>query len=147
MPGPPPKHPDQRRRRNAPEQWRRLPREGRTGPTPPWPLPEPLPADYVELWAELWRRPQAIVWEEQQVERLVARYVLHLSMIECSKPVRELLPEVRQTEALLLLTPAALAKARMELAPEDEAPAAPAPAASVATVDDLAARRRLMLGA
>jgi hypothetical protein len=143
MPGPAPKHPDQRRRRNAPEQWRRLPREGRPGATPPWPLPElPTPA-YLEVWAELWRKPQAVVWEEHGAERVVARYVLYLSMTETTAPLRELLIEVRHAEDRLLLTPAALARARMEVAPDEVAEQR---AKVAATPDEaaLAKRRRLM---
>lgn len=38
MPGPPPKHPSQRRRRNATPALTQLPAEGRQGKTPTWPL-------------------------------------------------------------------------------------------------------------
>lgn len=38
--GPPPKHPAQRARRNATVALTPLPSEGRTGPAPPWPLPD-----------------------------------------------------------------------------------------------------------
>lgn len=121
--GVPPKHPSQRRRRNTPEQWRRLPAEGRKGPAPAWPIGHLRP-DSAEaaLWKNLWRKPQAIVWAEAGSERLVARYVVHLVQVETRQPETRLLAEVRQLEQLLLLSPGALAKARMEIATDELEP-------------------------
>lgn len=42
MPGPAPKHPSERRRRNATVPMTQLPAEGRKGRTPAWPLPPEL---------------------------------------------------------------------------------------------------------
>lgn len=72
MPGPPPKKNGERRRRNAPRaNTVLLPKEGRKGKIPRWPLSTHEPA----RWGEVWRLPQAVMWEKQHVEMLVARFV------------------------------------------------------------------------
>lgn len=73
MPGPAPKRNSERRRRNAPRaNTVKLPADGRKGRAPKWPFPSPQP----KRWAQLWKTPQAVMWEKQHVEQLVARYVL-----------------------------------------------------------------------
>lgn len=121
--GVPPKHPSERRRRNTPEQWRQLPAAGRKGPVPKWPITH-APADSaeLELWKTLWKTPQAIVWAEQGAQRVVARYCMHLVQVETRQPETRLLAEVRQLEQLLLLSPGALAKARMEIVGDELEP-------------------------
>ncbi|WP_175627558.1 hypothetical protein [Microbacterium sp. CSI-V] len=52
---------------------RTLPKE-RTGPVPEWPLSEASERE-LEVWADMWRKPQAIVWEEQLLFRPVAFHV------------------------------------------------------------------------
>ena len=72
MPGPAPKPAAERRRRNAPRaNTTLLPSEGRKGPAPKWPLPT-LKA---EGWDEIWKLPQAVMWERMYAEEVVARYV------------------------------------------------------------------------
>ena len=61
------------RERDAGE-WIELPKAGRQGPVPVWPLTKPLKAES-DLWAKLWTMPQAIVWERQRQEDEVAQYV------------------------------------------------------------------------
>lgn len=59
----PPKPPDQRRRRNAPQPHladRKLPAEGRKGRAPVPPVP--LGAAGKKLWGVLWASPQATTW-------------------------------------------------------------------------------------
>lgn len=73
MPGPAPKRNSERRRRNAPRaNTVLLPKEGRAGPPPKWPLEGRAP----RRWAELWALPQAVMWEKQGLYHLVARYVV-----------------------------------------------------------------------
>lgn len=72
MPGPAPKKNGERRRRNPPRaNTVLLPKEGRAGAPPKWPLPGRAP----RRWGELWKLPQAVMWERQGLENLVARYV------------------------------------------------------------------------
>lgn len=54
--------------------WLSLPRGGRQGPPPVWPLLRPT-ARELQLWAQDWKRPQAVMWEELHLEREVALYV------------------------------------------------------------------------
>lgn len=70
MPGPAPN--PNARRRNARPDWVELPVEGRSGRAPAWPLKGRAPAG----WASLWKLPQAVMWERQRCEVLVARYLL-----------------------------------------------------------------------
>ena len=74
MPGPPPKDPAQRRRRNATPGFKLLPRTV-TAPAPDWPLSSPATYAEAELWQKLWRLPQAAEWRRMQCEELVALYV------------------------------------------------------------------------
>lgn len=69
-----------RRDRDA-KDWLTLPAEGRTGPTPEWPLPTLADGELV-LWEREWRRPQAVEWERngQQVEvALMVRAIMRSS--------------------------------------------------------------------
>lgn len=49
----------------------KLPAAGRPGPAPPWPMSTFEP----EAWKEMWKLPQAVMWEYMGVEPIVARYV------------------------------------------------------------------------
>lgn len=72
MPGPAPKPNAERRRRNAPKaNTVKLPAEGRTDQAPQWPLPTFKPP----AWEEIWKLPQAVMWEHMGAEPIVARYV------------------------------------------------------------------------
>jgi len=69
-----------RRARDASE-WVVLPAEGRQGDPPPWPLVGHSERE-AELWALMWSKPQAVMWERngQQIE--VALYVRNLTIVE-----------------------------------------------------------------
>lgn len=56
-------------------EWTELPAAGREGPTPEWPLE--VEADEWERrhWEELWRTPQAVMWERNRDHVAVAVYV------------------------------------------------------------------------
>lgn len=111
MTGPAPKPAEQRRRRNAPlANTLKLPSEGRGGETPRWPLRTDAP----DVWAELWRTPQAVAWERLGWTRIVARYVQVLAEAEVSLSPG-LLGEVRQLEDRLGLTPLSMLRLRWEV--------------------------------
>lgn len=60
-----------------------LPGEGRRGPAPEWPF-ECMFLNEPQLWEELWRLPQAVVWEKMHLTRIVARYCRILVEAECA---------------------------------------------------------------
>jgi hypothetical protein len=103
---------EQLRRRNAPESWTVLPREGCKLPVPKWTGTGKAPG----LWARLWRLPVAAYWHEQQIEpSVVGRYVT----LSISKPES---PAVSKLETELGLTPASLQRLRLVVeVPESKA--------------------------
>lgn len=116
MPGPPPKHPSERRRRHATVPMTKLPAEGRRGPAPRWPGYGSAP----ELWGELWRTPQAVAWERNGWHRMVARYAQVVELAEETlKP--QLLAEARQLEDRLGLNPLAMLRLRWEVVADEVA--------------------------
>lgn len=85
--------------------WIRLPATGRKGEPPAFPLPRPTKREQT-IWAEEWRRPQAIMWEASGQELEVALYVRTLREAEVPKAaasIRTLL--VRMQEHLGLSQP------------------------------------------
>lgn len=86
-----------------------LPAAGRSGATPSWPLfTDPSNAE-LDLWDSLWRKPQAVMWEREGSERVVARYAMVVILAENpSNPSAALLSEVRQLEDRLGLSPMAM---------------------------------------
>jgi hypothetical protein len=80
--GPPPDPNALRRRRPSDAAgWKTLPAEGRTGPLPEWPLSESTDREW-NLWAELWEKPQAVMWEEMGQALEVALFVRTLAEAE-----------------------------------------------------------------
>ena len=117
---------------------RTLPR-ARGGNAPAWPLSRASKREQ-EVWRSLWKKPQAIVWEEQGSERQVAMYVR--TSVEAEEPgataaIRGLL--LRQ-ENDLLLSHAALLRAGFRITTN---PAAAAPAATVSASTPSAAKRNV----
>ena len=124
MPGPAPKPADQRRRRNAPTaNTLKLPKAGRQGPPPKFPLGKLSAAD-AKVWAELWSTPAAAAWELNSWTRVVARYLRVMRAADDALAAREpsapLLAEVRQLEDRLGLTPIAMLRLRWEIDDSDE---------------------------
>ena len=115
MPGPAPKDPTSRRRRNASVGKMLLPAGGREGDVPVW----PLAVDEPEVWAGLWRQPQAVFWERNMLARVVARYAMLLEASETPDASAALLGEVRQLEDRLGLNPKAMRSLLWEVT-EDE---------------------------
>lgn len=120
MPGPPPKHPTQRRRRNNKPDLLALPAEGRKGRAPKWPLTTPS-KDEAAVWSEAWRTPQAAAWERLGWKRTVARYVRFLVQSEQPDATAKMLSEVRQLEDRLGLTPMSMLRLRWEVKADEVA--------------------------
>lgn len=122
--GPAPRKPASAKRRPySGTGFKRLPHEGRKGPTPAWPLPVGVDPSVEEQetaeWERLWKLPQAIEWERMQCETLVALYVR--VYVRCARPGADtkLFGEVRQLDAKIGLSPRAMQDLRWET---DEAP-------------------------
>lgn len=63
------------------------------------------------MWSKLWKTPQAIVWEEQGVERAVARYVRLSIVVESGDVPAAKVKSVMEQERTLLLELGSLLKA------------------------------------
>lgn len=116
MPGPAPQK--SARRRNARPDWLFLPREGRTGVTPEWPVSLDQPEGWDIKWHELWGRPQAVAWELLGMEAEVARYVWVWCYATLEPVAASLLAECRQLEDRLGLSPMALKRLQWEIVDE-----------------------------
>lgn len=120
MPGPPRKHPDKRRRRNAAPELTVLPAEGRKGKAPAWPLGR-MVAGELAAWREAWATPQAAQWERLGGghRRVVARYVrCQVAAEEVDAPA-SLRAEVRQLEDRLGLSPMSMRRLQWTIAPDE----------------------------
>lgn len=126
-------------RRNIRPDYIQLPREGRQGPPPAWPLPgaAPAPAE-VELWRSLWTTPQATQWQTlgAGTVRIVASYVRNRIRAEQPSAQTPLLAECRHQEATLGLTPSAMRSLQWEIAPPVASFSGDAPAATVTQITE-----------
>jgi len=75
--------------------------------------------DEVALWSDLWRMPQAVVWEESRSEREVAQYVRW--KIAGEQGDLEAAKEARMLSDRLGLNPLALTRLRLEIAHAEDA--------------------------
>jgi hypothetical protein len=99
----------------------KLPAEGRSGPTPVWPLVgDPIEAE-AEVWAQLWATPQAVAWERLGWTRTVGRYCRLLVAAEELDASAKVLLEVRQLEDRLGLTPRAMRMLLWEIVSDEVA--------------------------
>ncbi|MEU4169451.1 hypothetical protein AB0F46_21570 [Streptomyces sp. NPDC026665] len=175
--GPAPKPEGARRRRNASIAMTPLPKDGRKGRTPKWPLLDDVvltarrdsalrKADELELalleptlkgrakaaaekkadtareaaliltkqleaqqllegelWRELWKTPQAVMWEQLRWTREVAQYVRWKSRAEAGD--LDAAKEARQLGDRLGLTPLSMLRLRWKVADPDEGMAGP----------------------
>jgi hypothetical protein len=119
-----------RRDRKSDGEWLILPAEGRPGDPPAWPFPTFNDRE-IELWATLWTRPVAVLWERDRQVEYVALYVrtfVEAEQREASASQRTL---VRQMAGELLLTIPAMHSARVKIATDEladkrnDGPAAP----------------------
>lgn len=130
MPGPPPKHQSQRRRRNAEPSSTKLPAGGRAGRAPAWPLSKAT-ADERAVWNAAWKTPPAVVWERLGWTRTVARYVRIVVRAEKPEAGRDSMSEARQLEDRLGLTPMSMKHLVWEIALDEVAEVREARKASV----------------
>jgi hypothetical protein len=115
------KPPEQRRRRNKPEQWTILPSEGCSLAPPGWPLERKPTKAEASYWAKVWELPIAWWWHEQKISPFViARYVRTYCQ-DVIDPNRKLGPAVSRMERDLGLHPEALVKLRLVVAEDEEA--------------------------
>ena len=70
-----------RRDRSNDAGWTELPAEGRQGDVPVWPFGEPSERE-AQVWGEMWRLPQAVMWESQRQHDQVALYVRRRCEVE-----------------------------------------------------------------
>lgn len=120
MPGPPPKSPETRRRRNAGPAETLLPKAGRSGQPPKWPLEGSPSSAEASLWRDLWATPQAVPWLQLGWTRIVARYCRLTVESEKRDAPASLLAEVRQLEDRLGLTPMAMRRLMWKIDDRDE---------------------------
>lgn len=117
-------------RRNRPGDaatWSSLPAAGRPGPPPEWPLTEQSPRE-ADLWADLWKRPQAVMWERLGQWYEVAMCVRMLERAEAPKSSVELQKVVRQYFDSLGLSTQGMLRNRWRIEQQSPAPAAETPA-------------------
>lgn len=126
MPGPPPKDPSTRRRRNPTPGFKQLPAEGRSGEVPAWPLvehPEPsIRAIEQRKWEEMWTLPQAVEWERIRCYDDVALYVriwVEATLPSAAKTQRD---QLLQLDAKIGVSPKAMQQLRWETTDEPKAP-------------------------
>lgn len=112
---------------------RTLPKE-RSGGVPAWPLSK-ASARESAVWREMWKRPQAIVWEEQGSHRQVAMYVRTSVEAETPGATAALRGLLLRQENDLLLSHAALLRAGFRISVN------PSPSATIASSKPQAARR------
>lgn len=104
--GPPPN--PNAARRNARVGPLKLPKGGRKGPAPKWPLATPPTDEEKQAWRDLWKTPQAVAWQQQEWTRFVARYCRVMVEAEQPKAKFQVRAEARQMEDKLGLTPKAM---------------------------------------
>lgn len=109
------------------DEWIKLPASGRPGDPPAWPLPRPTLREKA-LWAKLWSSPQAVEWEQQQIDFEVALYVRRLSEAEVRRSPATLSTLVLRMATSLGLTGDGL-RANRWLIVDDQPDAEPAAAA------------------
>ncbi|MEU9839732.1 hypothetical protein AB0C69_10980 [Actinomadura sp. NPDC048032] len=123
--GPPP-DPNALRRERDKGEWSLLPATGRPGDAPVWPLSGHSERE-ADLWADLWRKPQSLMWERYGQEIEVALYVRNLAQVEKPGSPINLGTLVRQMADSLGLTTPGLRANRWKIEPVVPAEAVPAP--------------------
>jgi hypothetical protein len=103
--------------------WTYLPASGRQGDAPEWPLPRPSTRE-LALWADEWRRPQAIIWEANGQQLEVALYVRSVRDAERANASVAARTLVRQQQEALGLSQPGLLRLRWIIAAVPERAAA-----------------------
>ena len=94
--------------------WIVLSAAGRPGPAPEWPLPLSNERE-IEVWSDLWSKPQAIEWERLGNHHYVGLFVRRLVEAEDWGSAVNLSTLVRQMSDELGLTAAGLARNRWKI--------------------------------
>ena len=84
---------------------------------PAWPLVGQTERE-AELWADLWKRPQALLWKQNNQETEVALYARKFALVEVDQGAANHTVLIRQMESLLLTIPA-MYKARVKIAVDE----------------------------
>lgn len=129
--GPPPDPTALRRERDKGD-WVMLPAAGRQGDAPVWPLTGHTERE-AQLWADLWRKPQALMWERNGQELEVALLVRNLALVEDPRSPVNLGTLVRQQMDSLGLTTPGLRSNRWRIVAAVPAEAVPAPGRTAPT--------------
>jgi len=133
-----------RRDRKDDAGWTVLPAEGRKTKAPKFPLIEPSQRE-LDLWVQLWKLPQALIWEKNQQELAVAFHVRTMAEAERVDAQANLRTLVRQQAGELLLTIPAMLSARVRIA-EDEIAVKRASSATVSSSRSSARERLKAVG-
>lgn len=96
--------------------WTTLPAEGRPGDPPVWPFMASSERE-LQVWASIWRTPQAVAWARLGWTHDVALYVRQLVMAECGD--LKAAGESRQWSDRLGLNPAAMLRNRWKIAADE----------------------------
>jgi hypothetical protein len=131
-----------RRDRDAGE-WTVLPADGRLGAMPDWPLTEQSSRE-TELWEDLWRKPQAIMWERYGQGVEVALYVRRLTEAELMDSRVNLSTLVRQMADSLGLTTPGMRANRWRITAEE--PVRPTPSGRRPAVRSSRSRLKVVPG-
>ncbi|GAB3166653.1 hypothetical protein GCM10027059_25940 [Myceligenerans halotolerans] len=132
--GPPPDPNALRRdRKDDKAGWISLPSEGRQKPAPEWPLPPvtvfgdsdeaetrrmELGERELQLWAEMWAKPQAVMWERLRCADRVALYV-RLQVLGERTGEKQKLSEARMIGDRLGLDPASMLRLRWKVVTDE----------------------------
>lgn len=101
--------------------WRTLPAEGREAPAPEWPLTTAADRE-LDLWDDLWAKPQAVAWEDMGQELEVALFVRTLAEAERADARVDVKKMVRGYLDSLGLSVAGMNRNRWKIAPAVEEP-------------------------
>lgn len=101
--------------------WRTLPAEGREAEPPEWPLTTAAERE-LDLWDDLWAKPQAVAWEDMGQELEVALFVRTLAEAERADARVDVKKMVRGYLDSLGLSVAGMNRNRWKIAPAVEGP-------------------------
>ncbi len=122
--GPPPNPVSRRQTGNQANTWTDLPAGGFTGQIPEWPLPEQSERE-ANLWAPLWRTPQAAAWAPLLWAAEVALYIRVTTLAEAGD--MKAITEARLRSVDLGLTPTGMLKNRWRIRVDEVAEQRAAP--------------------
>lgn len=140
MPGPAPNPASRRQTGNQAHTWLDLPAGGYDGKIPDWPMATVSERE-LDLWAAIWRSPQAAAWSLNGWTHDVAMYVRYFAKGESGS--LDSAKEARMWSDRLGLNPTAMLKNRWRVRPDETAERRDAkakPKRRLKVVDDAVAR-------